>query len=123
MSKVVSEEPNVESKQSGKLVSGVYVMAGYAQVTQKGWIGYPVFDKWSWVDVRESLYDLEGNPIYFPPPHYSTPDELKVRWIPENKKVRAWTFDAMGTGLYVLEDEDTIFTCPANYLDYFEEEK
>lgn len=96
-------------------------MAGYAQVTQKGWIGRPIFDKYSWVDVREDLYDLEGNPIYFwSPPN--TADEFKVRWIPENTKVRAWTFDAMGTGLYVLEDEDTIFTCPANYLDYFEEE-
>lgn len=59
----------------------------------------------TWAD--QELRDLEGNP--FP-----------SKGIP--KYVKAICFDGMGTGLYVLtDDDDTYFTCHSIHLDFIDD--
>jgi hypothetical protein len=58
-----------------------------------------------WADAE--LRDLEGLPL---------------RWLPDSEWVISVCFDAMGTGLYVLtEDEDSYFTCHSIDLEFAEE--
>ena len=58
-----------------------------------------------WEDAN--LCDLEGNELY---------------WRPASEWVKAICFDGMGTGLYVLtEDDDSYFTCHSIDLEFADE--
>lgn len=46
-------------------------------------------------------------------------DGMELYWRPKDEWVKAVCFDGMGTGLYVLtEDEDTYFTCHSIDLEF-----
>lgn len=85
-------------------------MAGLARVRQDGWMTPPVKNSYTWLDVQHDLRDIEGNLIRFP--------GGTALWLPDHAWVTAHTFDSQGTGRYVLEADDTVFTCPSVYLEY-----
>lgn len=69
----------------------------------------------TWEDLE--LRDLEGGELTVRDAWGET-----HRWLPESEWVMAICFDGMGTGLYVLtEDEDSYFTCHSIDLEFAEE--
>ena len=65
-------------------------------------MGYARVRDGKWQDIQ--LQDLEGQKLY---------------WSPKSEWVKSICFDGMGTGLYVLtEDDDSYFTAPSIDLEF-----
>lgn len=88
-------------------------MAGYARI-RPDLIEEDIYPN-GWVDAE--LNDIEGKSM-----DWTSMNGTEHKWYPRSEWVKALCFDAMGTGLYVLtEDDDYYFTCHSSDLEFAEE--